>query len=236
MLMGAPHSAILGPWLHFWWLVHIVVSGCLAQRIDRICRIYYPGVNWSNSHNMNSPLKEIPTRQLWIMDSQAYYAQRTIHIGTGRTRMCCSDGCWTQLCRLQTAQGHLDRRQAADISPHSSGQSFFPSAGLCPPRQNAFSPPPSPVSRTGPPTAPSHGALILKPFLTRNQPKCSRGLEDHLKHRFTFTINHSRPCLVTLPSDSPMASSSSHASRNQILYRVAMCATKKPIFQFPLLL
>ena len=150
--------------------------------------------------------------------------------------MCCSDGCWTQLCRLQTAQGHLDRRQAADISPHSSGQSFFPSAGLCPPRQNAFSPPPSPVSRTGPPTAPSHGALILKPFLTRNQPKCSRGLEDHLKHRFTFTINHSRPCLVTLPSDSPMASSSSHASRNQILYRVAMCATKKPIFQFPLLL
>ena len=98
---------------------------------------------------MNSPLKGIPTRQLWIMDNQAYYAQRTVHIGTGRTSMCCTDGCWTQLCRLQTAQGHLDRRQAAaDISPHSSGQSFFPSAGLCPPRQNAFSPPPCPVSRT----------------------------------------------------------------------------------------
>lgn len=186
---------------------------------------------------MISPLKEIPTRQLWIMGNQAYYARKTVHIGTGGTSMCCTDGCWTQLCRLQTAQGRLHRRQAAaDISPHSSGQSFFPSAGLCPPRQNAFSPPPSPVFHTGSPSAPSHGALILKPFLTRNQPKCSRRLEDHLKYRLSAISNHSRPCLVTLPSDSSIANSSPHASRNRILYGVATCATKKPIFQLPLLL
>ena len=45
----------------------------------------------------------------------------------------------------------------AEISLHSSGQSFLPNAGLCPSRQNAFSPSPSPVSRTDPPSTPSQG-------------------------------------------------------------------------------
>ena len=45
-------------------------------------------------------LKEIPTRQLWIMDNKAYYAWRTVQMGNGRPKMCCTDGCWAQLCRL----------------------------------------------------------------------------------------------------------------------------------------
>lgn len=51
----------------------------------------------------------------------------------------------------------LTRQVVAEISLHSSGRSFLPSAGLCPSRQNVFSPSPSPVSRTGPPSAPSQG-------------------------------------------------------------------------------
>lgn len=145
---------------------------------------------------MNNPLKEIPTKQLWIMDNKTNYANRTVQTGNGGTDMCC---CCTQLCKLWTAQGHSGRRQVgAEIHLYSTGQSFLPSAGLYPSRQNAFSPPaqrllwPTPAPNTGFPSAPAQGALKVKPHLIRHQPKCSKGLKDHLKYSFT-------PMSVTTP-------------------------------------